>query len=74
MHPSKHIREALEYAEANGWTIAKARPGAHIWGSIYCMLNTREGCRVNVYSTPKNPQDHAKRLRRAVDRCQHQGG
>lgn len=29
------------------------------------------GCRVRVYSTPKNQGNHAKDIRRAVDHCPH---
>ena len=45
----------------------------HIFGTLWCPLQTREGCRFRVYSTPRNPEDHAKRIRRAVDGCPHQG-
>ncbi len=70
-HPNKHIREAVEYAENNGWRVVKANARAHIWGRIYCPLQNREGCAKAVYSTPRNPEDHAKDIRRAVDRCPH---
>jgi len=71
-HPNKHIRAAVEYAVANGWTLRKAGPRAHIWGRLYCRLGTRNGCSRAVYSTPKHPEDHAKDIRRAVDRCPHE--
>ncbi len=65
-HPNKHIREALRYAEQNGWRVVKAGPRAHVWGSMYCPLAARQGCSRNVFSTPTNPENHAKQLRRAV--------
>jgi hypothetical protein len=71
-HPNKHIRAAIEYAISHGWTLQKSGPRAHIWGRLYCPLSTRDGCAKAVYSTPKDPEDHAKDLRRAVDRCRHE--
>lgn len=40
-HPDKHIREALRYAEEQGWTIRKSSGRAHAWGVIYCQLGHR---------------------------------
>jgi len=70
-HPNKHIREAIAYALDHGWTCRKAGPRAHTWGRLYCPQSDRTGCVRGVYSTPKNPEDHAKDIRRAVDRCPH---
>jgi hypothetical protein len=33
--------------------------------------NTREGCLVGVWSTPGNPENHARRLTREIDLCPH---
>ena len=35
---------------------------------------TRAGCRLHVWSTPRNPFAHAKDLRRDIDKCQHTAG
>ena len=70
-HPNKHIRGAIEYALNHGWTLQKARARAHIWGRLYCPQHDRDGCARAVYSTPKNPEDHAKDIRRSADRCPH---
>ncbi len=51
-HPNKHIREAVQYALAHGWTLRKAGPRAHAWGRLYCPRYDREGCQHAVYSTP----------------------
>ena len=32
-HP-KHIRAAIRYAKNEGWTVAKAGPRVHIWGTL----------------------------------------
>ena len=71
-HPNKHIREAIQYAEQKGWTVVKTRGHAHIWAKLLCPLHTRGGCYFNVHGTPRNPEAHANRIRRAVDNCQHE--
>jgi len=70
-HSNKHIREAIQYAEKHGWVTTKAAPRAHIWGTLWCSERSRNGCLVRVMSTPRNPENHARRIRRAVDRCSH---
>jgi hypothetical protein len=70
-HQNKHIREAIKYAESKGWTSEKASARAHIWGVLYCPHSVRDGCRIRLMSTPKNPESHAKDIRRVVDRCPH---
>ncbi len=62
-HPNKHIREAIEYAEAHGWRLHEGKRRAHIFGTLWCPLATREGCRFRVYSTPRHPEDHARDIR-----------
>jgi hypothetical protein len=66
--PNKHIRSALKYAEEKGWTIRKAGPRAHAWAVIYCQFGHGE-CWMSIYSTPRNPEAHARDIRRTVDRC-----
>ncbi|MDA1015105.1 MAG: hypothetical protein O3A00_11720 [Planctomycetota bacterium] len=70
-HPNKHLREAIKYAEESGWRIVKGGPRSHAWGMMYCQFAGREGCRETINSTPRNPENHAKDLRRAVDQCPH---
>jgi hypothetical protein len=67
-HPNKHIREALKYAKEQGWTVKKAGPRAHAWGITYRSFGHRE-CWMSIYSAPKNPEGHARDIRRTVDRC-----
>lgn len=74
-HPSKEIQAALKYAEKKGWRIALG--GSHAWGKIYCPNNDQqcrcgEFCITSVWSTPRNPTNHARQLRRVVDNCIHQ--
>ncbi|MGH9124224.1 MAG: hypothetical protein ACRDZ8_05785 [Acidimicrobiales bacterium] len=68
-HPNPAINSVLLYAQANGWTVIKSGGGsAHAWGIMRCL----EDCpQVSIYSTPRVPENHARALRRAVDRCPH---
>lgn len=67
-HPNKHIREAIEYAEDKGWRFVKANARAHSYGKLLCQFGHVD-CQVWVYSTPRDPQGHARRLRRKVETC-----
>lgn len=71
-HPKKDVEEALKHAEDNGWRVEQG--GSHAWGKIYCPYNDDECrcgefCITSVWSTPKNPGNHARALRRVVDNC-----
>lgn len=67
-HANKHIRAALKYATDHGWVVKKSGPRAHAWGVVYCSFG-HSFCWFAVYSTPKNPERHARDIRRTVDRC-----
>ena len=67
-HPNKEIRAALESAEVAGWTVKKSGPRAHAWGTIRCGFGHRK-CWMAVYSTPRNPQNHAKQISKKVAAC-----
>jgi hypothetical protein len=69
-HPNKHIEEAVAYAESKGWRVNMSKKG-HCWATLLCPQEDRDGCRMIVYSTPRNPENHAKQIRRKVDRCPH---
>jgi len=48
--------------------------GSHAWGKMYCPYNDvecrcGEFCITSIWSTPKNPGNHARQLRRVVDNC-----
>ncbi|MGD0896525.1 MAG: hypothetical protein ABR915_01735 [Thermoguttaceae bacterium] len=70
-HKNKHIREAVNYAMERGWRLVMGGPRAHIWGTLYCPHADRDGCTWKVFCTPRVPEDHARKIRRAVDRCPH---
>lgn len=68
-HPHKEIEAAVQHAEDLGWRVFVG--GAHAWGFLYCPHEARDGCIVEVYSTPRNPEGHARRIRKRIDRCPH---
>lgn len=71
-HPKKEIEAALRHAESQGWRVEMG--GSHAWGKIYCPYND-DGCRCGefciacIWSTPKNPGNHARAILRVVDNC-----
>lgn len=73
-HPKKDVEQALEEAEAEGWTVEHTASG-HRWGVARCPVGSSpgedRGCSISVWSTPKNPGNHAKAIARAVKRCPH---
>ena len=75
-HKNKHIESALRYAESEGWIVELAAGGsAHPWATVKCPYNKkacRNGmwCRFGVWSTPGNPENFAKKIIRAVDKCE----
>ncbi len=68
-HANKEIERAVSYAESLGWRVLPSN--GHAWGHLYCPQSTREGCKVGVWSTPRNPENHARHIQREVDLCPH---
>lgn len=66
-HPNKHIEAAVRYAEQLGWRVVISN--GHAWGRLLCPRNSRTGCAISVWSTPKSPQNHARAIQRVVDHC-----
>lgn len=71
-HPKPEIEAAIQNAEAQGWTVKEG--GSHAWGRMFCPYNDEtcrcgEFCISSIWSTPKNPGNHGKQLRRVVDNC-----
>lgn len=75
-HPHKEVEASLKHAENQGWRIKIG--GSHAWGKIYCPYNDAE-CRCGefcitcIWSTPRNPGNHARALKRVVDNCTTHG-
>lgn len=71
-HSKREVEDALVYAENEGWRIVDE--GSHAWGRMYCPFNDAgcgcgEYCITSIWSTPRNAGDHAKQIKRVVDRC-----
>lgn len=70
-HPKSEVEKAVQYAEGVGWKVSKANGSSHAWGRIFCPLSTREGCKLSIWSTPKNAGNHARHIRNYIDSCPH---
>jgi hypothetical protein len=68
-HPRKEIEQAVRDAEALGWRWRKG--GGHAWARLLCPAHTRDGCQISIWSTPRNPEAHARDIRRLVAKCRH---
>ena len=74
-HKNKEIEEVLQYAEQNGWTVeVHNKSKSHAWGVMKCQSNDTNCwngiyCSTSIWSTPKNSMNHAKQLKRIVDKC-----
>lgn len=72
-HPKREIEDALQAAEAAGWTLKEGK--GHAWGILYCPYGNTPDCRcgmfcrTSVWSTPESPANHAKDLLRVVRNC-----
>jgi hypothetical protein len=71
-HPKNEVEQALRHAEQHGWRIEPG--GSHAWGRMYCPRNLPdcrcgEFCIASIWSTPRNAGNHARQLRRIVDKC-----
>jgi len=70
-HPSAAVEAAVKYAEELGWRYKAPGKSAHSWGRLLCPEHSRDGCLMSVWSTPRNAENHAKKIIRKVDNCPH---
>jgi len=75
-HPNSKIEEAVLYAESKGWVYEKPGKSAHAWGKIKCPNNDSDCrcgifCQKSIWSTPKHPENFAKKIKHWVDQCIH---
>jgi hypothetical protein len=70
-HPSKEIQQAIDYAVDKGWRFIETGNSAHAYCRLYCPNQTRDGCKISVWSTPRSVDNHAKQIIRTVDKCDH---
>ena len=76
-HPNKEIDAAVRHATDNGWSFVKGR--GHAWGIIRCPRNDKECrcgtfCQVSIWSTPRVPENEARKIIKAVDGCMFKEG
>ena len=71
-HPNKEIEAAVVSAEKEGWRVKMLN--GHGWGRLRCPLEDRTGCQISIWSTPKNPSDHARAILRLIKKCNCIGG
>ena len=67
VHPNSDIEEAVKLAEDKGWRYVRSH--GHAWGRLFCPSGQRGGCIISVWSTPRNPFDHARQIRRRIEKC-----
>ena len=70
-HPNKEIEAAIEHAEKVGWIFKEAGKSSHAWGKLHCPLQTRDGCHMSIYTTPRNPSNYARLVHRRIKKCKH---
>lgn len=71
-HHNKEIEAAIVYAEEHGWIYKDSGSSAHAWGRLFCPFHSREGHQMSVWSTPRDVVNHAKQIKRIVDKCLHE--
>jgi hypothetical protein len=69
-HPGQQVREALAEAAAAGFDVNDTSKHGHGWGYIGCLIG---GQKFSVWSTPKNADDHARKIRSFMRRHHHHG-
>jgi hypothetical protein len=67
-HSKKQIRDALDEADAAGFDVEDTSDLGHSWGHTLCTVDKQ---RMQVWSTPKNADNHAKQIRRFISRHSH---
>lgn len=67
-HPKKDVEKSVQYAEEHHFVVEVVYHG-HVWGVLRCKSRI---CILRVAGTPKNEGNEAQRIRRFVDRCEHE--
>jgi hypothetical protein len=72
-HQKKEIEDAIQAAIDSGWRYQESGSSSHCWGTLLCPEASIDGHKFIVSSTPKNSGNHAKKIRKAVEKCIHIG-
>lgn len=72
-HTNKEVQSAVAHAMEKVWTVKRGR-GSHTWGILRCPNNDKdcrcgEFCQISVWKTPRNPGNHARKIKRQIDGC-----
>jgi len=70
-HPNKDIQAVIDQAIELGWRLKDPGNSAHAWGFLYCPAESRSGCKISIWSTPRVPENHAKQLAKVIQKCEH---
>lgn len=64
-HPKKDVEQALNRAERNRLNVQQNRGRGHKWGDVGCQDTGHP--KKSVWSTPRNPGNHAKEINKYTD-------
>lgn len=64
-HPKKEVEKALSRAEEKELKVEQNRNRGHKWGDVACQDTSH--AKKSVWSTPKNPGNHAKDIDKYTD-------
>lgn len=67
-HSKKQVRDALDEAVAAGFEVGDTSGHGHNWGYVRCTADKQ---RMQVWSTPRDADTHAKQIRRFLLRHSH---
>ncbi len=70
-HPKQPIAKALDGADAEGFTIQRIQNKGHLWGALVCGTCELPEGRHRIHSTPRDPDEAAKRIIRFRRKHQH---
>jgi hypothetical protein len=65
-HPKKEVEQALSRAEQARLNVQQNTKRGHKWGDVGCQ--DKNHARKSVWSTPRNPGNHAKDINKYTDR------
>lgn len=68
-HSDKQIQVAIEFALQHGWALIDAGRSAHCFAKLRCGIAGHREHMMSIWSTPANPENHAKQIVRKVRQC-----
>ncbi|MCX8957861.1 hypothetical protein EHW66_07445 [Erwinia psidii] len=68
-HRNRQIQQAIEFAMEHGWILIVAGKSAHCFAKLRCGVAGHLEHTISIWSTPGNPENHAKQIVRKVRQC-----